>query len=242
MDIVKAFLIACFDRRGRFEMRDLLSFTYDGLTIKFWLPDSETDFVQKVMMRNKNFWERKMLERVRLYFPRNGVVVDVGGFVGNHAVYFSKVCHASKVYSFEPQADIAAILEKNIQLNDVTKIVELKQIALGDRRGRMSVNRVLPGTRAGTSFKYDLWGAVEASTLDAFSFDKVDLLKVDAEGLEAPILRGGYSLLDSFSPIVWVEAASESDLLNVSRCLNYCGYALFEQISEMDFLFRKCRS
>ena len=223
-------------------MRNLLSFTYDGSPIRFWLPGGETDFVQKVMMRNKNFWERKMLERARPYFPRDGVVVDVGGFVGNHAVYFSKICHASKVYSFEPQVDIAAILEKNIQLNEVTEIVEMKQIALGDHTGRMSVNRVLPGTRAGTSFKYDSKGTVEASTLDAFSFDRVDLLKVDVEGSEVSVFRGGYSLLNRLSPIVWAEAVSKVDLLNVSKCLNYCGYSLFEQISEVDFLFRKCQA
>lgn len=217
----------------------LLTFEYAGLEIRFWLPDHTTDFVQGVMWKNKSFWERKMLERVRRWLPERPVVVDVGGFVGNHAVYFARVCQAREVVAFEPQSRMANVLGCNIVLNGVGQIVRLQRIALGERVGRASALGGLVGSAATTAFCYDDRGSVPVETIDVFEFKRMDLLKVDVEGMELSVLRGASSALSRLSPLVWVEAVSERAYHDVENYLNEQGYKLLESLSEMDYLFQK---
>lgn len=217
----------------------LLAFEYEDREFLFWLPDHTTDFVQCIMWKNKSFWERKMLERVRRWLPERPVVVDVGGFVGNHAIYFARVCEAREVVTFEPQPRMANVLEYNAALNGVDQIVRLLRVALGERVGRASVLGRLVGSAATTAFCYDDQGSVPVETIDGFEFQWMDLLKVDVEGMELSVLRGASSALSRLAPLVWVEAASGRSYHDVENYLNEQGYKLLEPLSEMDYLFRK---
>jgi FkbM family methyltransferase len=46
---------------------------------------------------------------------------------------------------------------------------------------------------------------VEMRTLDSFNFPKVDILKVDVEGMEPQVLRGADALIDAHRPLMLVE-------------------------------------
>lgn len=223
-----------FDERSA-----LLTFLYEGRTIRFWLPDSGDDFVQFVMRRNCNFWERKMLELARTFIKRGSVVVDVGGFIGNHAVYFSRICDASCVITFEPQPHAMEILNRNVGLNGVSNTVIRQHVVLGDRLGRASPVAGLPGSLATTSFCYVEEGKYEVRTLDSYGLPCVDFLKIDVEGSEVAVLRGAGQTLCRCSPVVWVEAVTIEAYERVSACMSDFGYKKFEQISEMDYMFRK---
>ena len=216
---------------------DLLVFEYDGAVIRFWLPEFRTDFVQRIMMRNRCFWERKVLEKVRCHFPEAGVFVDVGAFVGNHAVYFAKICGAKRVICFEPQLHFANVIAQNVALNSLEHIVDIYPNGLGDRVGHLAVTRSFAATAAMTSFDYDEGGLIKAETLDLYHLNQVDLLKIDVEGMESKVVEGAKETLLRTAPIVWLEAVSAEAKSKLSRCLSDLGYEFLEQVSEMDLLF-----
>jgi hypothetical protein len=50
--------------------------------------------------------------------------------------------------------------------------------------------------------------AIPVTTLDALQLPRCDLIKIDAEGMEADVLRGGKEMLTRFRPIVYAECNS----------------------------------
>lgn len=215
----------------------ILSFKLRGTLIRLFLPDYETDFVQRRIFKNRNFWERNALAVASQFIPDNGVVIDAGGYVANHAIYFAKICHASKVYSFEPQHNVADVFERNVELNDAMKIVQLYRCALGSRFTRVRVRSVMDGTSAATSFEYSKTGNIYCQTIDSFNLSKVDFIKVDVEGMETDVLLGGKRTIDKFRPPIWVEVVDNASFHSIENLFSTMDYRFGTWLTEFDALF-----
>jgi len=169
-------------------------------------------------------WERETLEVVRHLLPVRGPcnVVDVGAHIGTHAVPYARwVRGRGRVYAFEPQPVMAALLRRNLEMNGCVADVEIFQSAAGHQDGlEVSMENVIrDGPNAGVAFAYEdgtdfnygglqlgLGGVrVKMRTLDSFHFDNVGLLKIDAEGSEPMILWGARELIRSWRPIILFE-------------------------------------
>jgi hypothetical protein len=94
-----------------------LRFTWRDEEMQFFLPYAATDLIQRIILRSNNFFEIDVLERCRRYIPQGATIIDAGANIGNHAVYFAKLCGAKKIIAFEPLRQTFKILERNIQLN-----------------------------------------------------------------------------------------------------------------------------
>ena len=216
---------------------NILSFELKSIPVRFHLPDHETDFVQRTIRNNGHFWELRALERAAKYIPQGGVVIDAGGYIGNHAIYFAKVCHASKVYSFEPQHRVAEILERNIELNKANQTVVFRHCALGAKKGAVRVHSRLAGTAAATAFEYSTDGNVECVTIDSLNLAQVDFIKIDVEGMEADVLIGARRTINAFNPPIWVEVVNNAALEHLEGMFSGLGYILHTWLSELDALF-----
>jgi FkbM family methyltransferase len=139
------------------------------------------------------------------------LVIDVGANGGQFALATLEASTEARIVSFEP---LAAPCERFMRAIDDRRVA-LRAIALGSKSGEATINvsraddsssileitdlqdRLFPGTaRVGTE-------VVAVSTLDA-EFDDVPprtLLKIDVQGYELEVLRGGARLLGS---IDWV--------------------------------------
>jgi len=141
-------------------------------------------------------WHRLMSE------VRPGdVVVDVGAYVGLYAVCAAKrVGVAGRVVAFEPDPANYTLLRAQVELNHVEDRVEVVQAAVTSLDGTVpfilgqgSESSITRAPNAG-SFP------VRSIRLDSFfSERRVDLLKVDVEGSEEFVLRGGAGLLGDSS-------------------------------------------
>lgn len=142
-------------------------------------------------------------------------VIDVGANVGQFAVVSAKLFPDVRVHSFEPVPACAAELRKNV--------AELKNIlvysfALGEAAGeaKLHVNSYshassfLPATRkhreAFPEVRESGEVSVEVSTLDR-EFSGVELqgpvlLKLDVQGYEAQVIRGGTETLKRVDYVV----------------------------------------
>lgn len=210
-----------------FDKNNIIDFTYEGKEIKFYLPNLN-DWVQKVIYETSNFYEIAMLEDIKNRLSENNIIVDIGANIGNHTIFFSKICKAEKVYSFEPQKNIFEILKKNIELNQVNDTVELYNIGLGKEYCFANI-KVIDENNYGMS-KLDVTekGNIEIKTLDSIIRDnrvtKIDLIKIDVEGMELEVLQGAKDVLYKFKPLIYIEAGTDSEFKKVLEFLSEFGY------------------
>jgi FkbM family methyltransferase len=135
-------------------------------------------------------------ERARGFAAGEGdVVVDVGANVGVYTL--RQALRGARVYAFEPDPDAFRRLERNVAANRPPGHVEIFGLALGASPGRASLAR--SGATVLTRVLPDAEGEVDVATLDQvvgrLGLSAVDLLKLDVEGSEAEVLRGGIEAL-----------------------------------------------
>ena len=159
------------------------------------------------------------------------VVVEVGANIGAHTIFFAQqVGPYGRVYAFEPQRVVFQTLCANLALNSLTN-VECFQQAVGDLPGTINVTP-LDYTQENNYGGLALGGfttgeAVPVVTLDSLNLPKLNVLKIDVEGMEQPVLLGAQQTLNRCRPILYVEndRADRSD--DLIRCLDSLEYNLY---------------
>lgn len=139
-------------------------------------------------------------------------VLDVGANVGQTTRMIKRRFPDAEVQAFEPVRSTCETLQHNVRdLDGVT----VHRLAFSDRAGSAVIT-----ADANSQLNHLVSGAVEESpgtervdtdTLDAFcarrQIDRIDLLKVDAEGADLQVLHGGGRLLrEGRIAFVFVEA------------------------------------
>lgn len=150
------------------------------------------------------------VQLLKLLAPEGGVVLDVGANIGSHTVPLAQhVGPKGWVYAFEPQRVVFQTLCANVALNSLTN-VDCIPAALSDAPGSVLIPDI-DYTRESN------FGAVEVSTfgvgrpvsqitLDDFAgLPRVDIVKIDVEGMEQRVLAGGKRFFQRFRPILYVE-------------------------------------
>lgn len=136
--------------------------------------------------------------------------VDVGAHIGYVALVAAK--YAGRVLAVEPGPTTYRRLQRNLALNPrlAPKVVSLS-IALADHGGTMTLlDSERQPNRASLAYRpVDAREVrVEVRTLDqvaADHLDRVSFLKIDVEGAELDVLRGGLTTLRHHRPLVLCE-------------------------------------
>lgn len=208
------------------------------------LPDAADDFVQGVILQTRGFYEAKILARVQeagIVSPAS-VVCDVGANIGNHTVYFAAVMGAAKVIAFEPQAYCHATLCANIALNGLEKRVVTHHSMVGAAAGHGQMVQFNTRNLGGTSFEVAANGGVRVQALDKVltkaEVTKLDLIKIDVEGMQMAVLQGATGILKSRKPALWVELLQRDDAFEETAAF-LAGYGyVAERLARNDFLFQ----
>ncbi|MBG6218719.1 FkbM family methyltransferase [Arthrobacter sp. CAN_A6] len=196
---------------------------YDGQQVLLELP-SESDHISAVILKTGTFYELDFLQFMRRLLEPNSLVVDVGANIGNHTLFFSRIC-SCRVVSYEPLESTALLLKRNVELNFTDGTVSVRVAALGEVNGKASVSSFTSANVGGARLCADPEGSMILSTLDAEWFESpVAYLKIDAEGMDLAVLRGAMNLVDKDRPLISCEAsddAAEVDLLRYMRSIDY---------------------
>jgi FkbM family methyltransferase len=175
------------------------------------------------------------------------VVWDVGAHVGYHTLAFAaRVGPAGRVIAFEPNPHNAARLRQNLAHNrDLAERVRLEPMALSDEDGaeRLFHTAVVDdGTSSGAALESALtddnraaYRALEAIVVDVSRADSLvragraaapALVKIDVEGGELRVLRGGAELLATARPLLLIEVHDAAARSAIGEMLAAHGYAL----------------
>jgi FkbM family methyltransferase len=137
-------------------------------------------------------------------------VIEVGANIGAHTVGLARLVGSpGRVLAFEPQRLSFQTLCANVALNSLEN-VDCFWAAVGSQGGFIDVPDLNP-RKIHNFGGLSLIGAksgrrVACHTLDQYvSVPRVDLIKIDVEGMEADVLRGGKELLEKFKPVLYVE-------------------------------------
>ena len=144
------------------------------------------------------------------------VFLDIGANIG----YFSLLAAikaGAKVVSFEPQKQVADLLARSVDLNQVGGLVRLERIALSNSPATMRMT-ACPGNTGHSQLAnpgdegvqdYPVAVVVLDDWIKENRLGPVSVCKIDAEGADLRILEGMTGLLDRDGPAIVVEIIDE---------------------------------
>lgn len=155
----------------------------------------DTDITEYVRQEGTLKWDRPFDFITKFLGKGDGrVMVDIGAYIGDSAKWF--VDDGWKCHAFEPQPDAFECLKKNLE-HDGAK---LYNIPLGSGEC-VSMETNIEGNLGGRGVF--VGGDIPTEKLDDY-FERVDFLKIDAEGFEPSVLEGAKNVLSN-RPIVAIE-------------------------------------
>jgi len=176
-----------------------------------WVYDKSCNCYVKNNVRFKQIhWTIYQVFDCGEYEPSNvkdRVVVDIGAYVGDSAVYFA-LRGARRVVAVEPHPGAFAEMLDNIRLNNMENVIIPINAGLASKPGKVCVNNV--GIDA-TGFIYhgpgDCPNTVPAVTLgeliNRFNINPSDaVLKIDCEGCEFDIIPNDYEHVRLFRELI----------------------------------------
>ncbi len=158
--------------------------------------------------------------------------VDLGANIGYYTILAAKqVGTSGRVLAVEPLGDNFGILSKNIELNTLSN-VQIFRAACWERPSKLRI-WLRPGFYGLASLKRgdeSTHEEVDATTLDSLcsQLRTIKFLKIDVEGAELEVLKGGGETLKKTNYVVF-EASK-----NRSECRELLKSASFE-VTEMQF-------
>ncbi len=174
------------------------------------------------------------------------IVFDIGANIGAHTLPMAKKAgNEGRVFAFEPTAFAFQKLEKNLSLNpDLQARVEPCQTMLTDDLNAAVREEIYSSwpLRAGEGHHPKHQGQLTATagavtdTIDSFverkRISRLDLIKIDVDGDEYPVLHGGIETLRRRRPTVllelapWVHAEQGNSFAAMIDLLDELGYTV----------------
>ena len=140
------------------------------------------------------------------------VAADIGANVGNHTVVLAKFC--ARVTCFEPRLNIEDTLRKNVSHNALTNCTlvaaglsdkaDVAPLYLGDNAEGGSTTFV-HGLTSGTRESVDAPLLVGDEYFSQSGIDRLDIVKLDVEGMEANVVLGMKNTIKKYQPIFLME-------------------------------------
>ena len=185
------------------------------------------------------FFEAMELEELRKVVGPGAHVVDVGANTGNHTIFFAGPMKAASVVPFEPLPAAAAALRASVARNNLQN-VDLSRLGIGVSDGKDRMRLVFSG-RGGlgaTSLEPDPVGEIIVAPLDSMVSGRVDLLKVDVEGMEMSVLAGSRELIRRWKPLIFIEIANRNTpaLMDWLSAANYRVVRIFTDKGHANYL------
>jgi FkbM family methyltransferase len=186
----------------------------------------------------------QLLDLRRKYYGDGILAIDCGANLGMHTIEWAKhMTEWGVVVAFEAQERIYYALAGNVAINNCfnaramnaavsnhsgwMKIPQLNHLAHASF-GSLELRKLGNTEFVGQLIDYseDKMVNVPMVHLDSFNFPRLDLLKIDVEGMELQVIEGAATCISKNRPIMFVEAL-KSDPHALHARLESLGYSVF---------------
>lgn len=216
----------------------IVDLDFAGRRAKFQLSNT-LDHIQSYLA-NETFFEAKELIETLYILPQKPHILDVGSNIGNHAIFWSCIADASMIHCFEPVRSSAAQLRRNFELNEIAPSrYQIHELGLGSHTGSAALAHFDLGNQGASQLQSEEGGAISIETLDrCLPAAKVDLLKIDVEGMELEVLKGGRELIQLQRPLILIEVSNGNKSRFFAWTLqnDYRVHRVFEQVHASNYL------
>lgn len=131
-------------------------------------------------------------------------ILDCGANVGVASLYFKRCYPGARITAFEPDPHLAEMCRRNLSANGAAD-VDVRTAAVWTRNGEIEFTREGSDSGAISSIDPNVPGpraVVPAVRLRDWLSEPIDLLKLDVEGAELPVLEDCRDLLPNVRGIV----------------------------------------
>jgi FkbM family methyltransferase len=157
--------------------------------------------------------------------------IDIGANVGAHTLYMSKlVGNNGKGFAFEPLSSHASILCFNLMNNQCFNTT-VYQYGCSNIETNMHIEEKFTNTKKSTNFgaivlqldKKENDTTIQTIVLDSISLPRIDVVKIDAEGMEEQVILGMKQCIEKCRPVFIVEIHSENEkkMFELFTSMNY---------------------
>jgi FkbM family methyltransferase len=195
-------------------------------------------------------YEQDNFEFVKSNVKPGDVVLDIGGHIGLMAVLFGKIVKENgKVFSFEPTPGSYLNLRETIRINKMNKIVSPLNMAVTERSGPVDFfisDNIVDVANTLTPYEKNKELKVikvEATSIDDFvikhKLNKINFIKIDAEGAELKVLKGGSQTISQLKPKINLALHPEAIIANndslsaIYDYINELGYYIYYRNQEL---------
>lgn len=200
----------------------------------YWVIDGDTHISQWVKEARRLDHDQNTLPILYPYIRPGDFIMDIGANIGDHTVAYADWTGCDgHVVACECNPEALECLRRN---TSKYRNVEIFPYAIHSEETTLYFEEQ---SNVGASFVSTM---VKGQPVQAFSIDKMylnqlDYLKIDAEGSETAILKGGSETIDTLHPVIVMEVnasalmrsgSSEEQLLNLLRDLKYEYKYLFQ--------------
>lgn len=155
------------------------------------------------IVKYNNFWEFNLFNYFKQYFPKEGLMLDIGANIGAHCVQFKHHFPDLKIWAFEPFFENYNLLKTNTdRYNDVHSFnmgvgSNNSMVHFGGEEEKNSgVVKVVPNS--------NITNLVIA--LDTIVFpEPIKFIKIDIEGHELSAFEGMKETILKYKPPIWLE-------------------------------------
>jgi FkbM family methyltransferase len=213
---------------------------------------SNTKFrIDKVFPIERNlieygFYDENTLSLFKRLLKNGDICLDIGANIGSITFAIANFVKPNgKVFAIEPGPEPYNRLEFNLNLNtSLSQIISLHKVGFSDKVENKYWKEIY--SRGNAGFNDEEGIIMKLSTLDNFEkqqeIQKIDLIKIDVEGMELEILKGGLNTLNKHKPFVyyesWVGGFPEWDRKqkSIEKLFRSIDYKLFSYNSAMNSL------
>lgn len=147
---------------------------------------------------------------IRRFVREGSICFDIGANVGALALAMAQRAGAQgRVFAFEPGPSTFQKLQENISLNEgLSKVVLPVNLGVADTPGHLFWNED-PDNPGNAWLLRPTGTKVSVITVDDFcvqeQLQRLDFVKIDVEGMEYEVLRGGVESWRRFRPVIYFE-------------------------------------
>jgi FkbM family methyltransferase len=187
-------------------------------------------------------WSEFEIDMLKNFIKDGDTVIDVGANIGTHTVAFSRIVGKhGKVFSFEAQPRLEAILAANIKLNELGNVF-WDQKAVGSECSKLALPPLPPDGDEANFGNFGIYSHVEKSdgrpdiveltTIDSFAADgeafgiSPTVIKIDVEGMEADVIRGAIGTIERCKPVIYLDHG-EDTRPEIAAALDEIGYVAY---------------
>ncbi|NMP14783.1 FkbM family methyltransferase [Thalassotalea sp. Y01] len=193
---------------------------------KIYLPNRQSDYIQGKIYKNKKPYEEEILRDMATRIEVGELVLDIGANIGNHSLYLANL--GANVICFEPNKFLCDALEVSKKINELTSSLTIHNLGLGESRNHAHFTSENAQNLGAQSLALGQ-GDIQVANLDSLSFQQsVKLIKIDVEGMELAVLKGGEALISKDQPIIYIECLNSEEFKWAYNWLIERGYLYWD--------------